>query len=227
MRSQYTLPFIPFTQVELTCQQCGNRYEVSKQDLSRSRYCSRACLWASNRVCPGACSSAAQCAPTIARFWTFVDKNGPAPAHVPGLGACWIWTGWHRLNGYGGFSHHGGTYIAAHRFSYASSVGPIVGGLWVLHHCDTRRCVRPDHLFLGDRADNTADMVTRRRQGHDNYPGKNAGSTHGMSKLTEQDVLDIRRRRAEGETGVSLARVFGVSDGLITMIVKRRRWSHI
>lgn len=161
------------------------------------------------------------------RFWKYVDKDGPVPPHVPDIGPCWVWLAGKQTNGYGAFTPPRGGHIAAHRFSYALNVGPIPDGIWVLHRCDNRVCVRPSHLFLGDRDANTEDMIAKGRQGHANRPGKNAGSRHGMSKLNDQSVIEIRRRRAEGETCVSLARAFDVSDGLITMIVKRRRWAHI
>jgi len=41
--------------------------------------------------------------------------------------------------------------------------GPISDGLWVLHRCDNPPCCRPDHLFLGTPADNTADMIAKGR----------------------------------------------------------------
>ena len=75
---------------------------------------------------------------------------------------CWIWMGHLDRLGYGQMSVKG-RMIRAHRVSYELHHGPIPHGLWVLHHCDNRRCVRPEHLYAGTHANNTADMVARQR----------------------------------------------------------------
>jgi hypothetical protein len=85
------------------------------------------------------------------RFWTKVDTSGD----------CWEWTGKLNDEGYGQFRHAGEN--SAHRTSWVLHHGPITDGLWVLHHCDNRRCVRPDHLYLGTVQDNVRDAMSRDR----------------------------------------------------------------
>jgi len=99
--------------------------------------------------------------PPEVRFWAKVDKDGP--------NGCWVWTAstFRARNGYGKFN--AGTTAAtsktvyAHRFSYELSNGPIPDGLDVLHGCDNPPCVNPNHLRLGTAADNSADMLRRKR----------------------------------------------------------------
>lgn len=86
------------------------------------------------------------------RFWNKVDKSGD----------CWIWTSALSGKGYGDFMlnkrHH-----RAHRLSYELAHGPIQGGLFVLHRCDNKQCVNPEHLFLGTHRDNMDDLVQKNR----------------------------------------------------------------
>ena len=53
----------------------------------------------------------------------------------------------------------------AHRFIYETLKGPI-GEFFVLHKCDNRRCINPEHLFLGTHQDNMDDMMHKGRQGY-------------------------------------------------------------
>lgn len=53
------------------------------------------------------------------------------------------------------------------------------------------------------------------------------GERGGRTKLTEAQVLEIRRRRASGELGKTLAEEFGVSTTVISRIHLRRIWAHI
>lgn len=81
-----------------------------------------------------------------ARFWSKVDKNGPAPAHRPDLGPCWLWTACKAPFGYGRFyvSKVGADY--AHRVAFRRVHGPIPDKLELDHLCRRRDCVNPSHL---------------------------------------------------------------------------------
>lgn len=78
---------------------------------------------------------------------------------------CWEWQGW-TAHGYGYFRHDDGTDWRAHRASYSLLVGPIPEGFCVLHSCDNRRCVNPEHLWVGTASDNMRDCVQKGRHGN-------------------------------------------------------------
>lgn len=128
---------------------------------------------------------------------------------------CWEWLGARQTSGYGAFRmSQPRRMVAAHRAAYELTYGPIPEGLVVCHHCDNPTCVRPDHLFLGTLADNSADMVAKRRSC--------AGQRHGNHKLTTAQVAEIRRLYAAGTVSQhKLAEAFGVSQPHIHRIVHR------
>lgn len=125
--------------------------------------------------------------------------------------------------------------IYAHRFVWELVNGPIQAGMHVLHKCDNPPCVNPRHLFLGTPHDNQADKIAK---GRANDAAKaRPGKYNGNSKLTDEAVRDIRRRvvigKAGGHNGCyrgntrDIAKEYGVSEGLIWAIGRRRVWRHV
>jgi hypothetical protein len=120
---------------------------------------------------------------------------------------CWEFTGGCDKDGYGKFTVLGIT-LLAHRVAYDLCVGDIPDGMKVLHTCDNPPCINPEHLRLGTALDNSSDMVSR---GRTNGP---RGSRQGQSKLTESNVVQIRRLLKEGEHSQrEIARRLKVSHG--------------
>lgn len=160
------------------------------------------------------------------RFWTKVDQNGPVPPHRPELDQCWVWIARLTDSGYGRLrmcNTNRNKDIRAHVASWILTVGPITDGLCVLHHCDNPRCVRPSHLWLGTRGDNIRDCIAKNR-----HPtvGKR-GESHLLAVLTEEKVLQIRDRYKPIRGIVTqLAKEYGVSIALISMIVHNKIWTH-
>lgn len=76
---------------------------------------------------------------------------------------CWLWVGGESGFGYGHFTLPASRCRTAHRAAWLLYRGPIPKGLHVLHTCDVRCCVNPDHLWLGTHSDNMTDMVSKGR----------------------------------------------------------------
>jgi len=133
------------------------------------------------------------------RLWSRVEK-------LPGDG-CWLWRGGINTAGYGFLTlrdYQGGSRgFRAHRLAYTLTTGePIPEGLYLCHKCDNRRCVRPDHMFLGTARDNTWDAIAKGRLYRD-APHDTCQRGHPMSGrnlLTSRrpDGSPIRNCRACG-----------------------------
>lgn len=141
-------------------------------------------------------------------------------AKVVKTDSCWLWTGAKTGAGYGNF------YIArrhkpAHVVSWAIEHG--WPKLFVLHKCDVRNCVNPDHLFLGTAADNTRDMISKGRFVLSHHA---KGSLSHNAKISEEDVRRIREAHAEGAQQNSLANRYGISPASVRDIISRRTWRH-
>lgn len=151
--------------------------------------------------------------------------------------SCWAWQRAVGTNGYGfiGFGGHG--VITAHRASWLLHHSD-PGEQMVLHKCDNRRCVNPEHLYLGSAKDNAADLMTRgtpyleirkhitpdvERRRIANLPH---GAAHHRSaaKLTEDQVRSVRGAAGSQR---AIAKRFGVSQQLVSKIKSGKYWRHV
>lgn len=147
------------------------------------------------------------------RFWTKVDKRGHDD--------CWLWTAHFNGNGYGEIKADAPQRrnLIASRVAWELTSGPIPIGLMVLHKCDTPACVNPRHLRLGDQLDNMGEASQRDRTA--------SGSRHGVSKITEADALEIKRRLAKGEAQEKIGRDYGLSQTAVGFIKRGKTWRRV
>ena len=167
--------------------------------------------------------------PDLERFWAKVDTSGE----------CWEWTGQRDRNGYGRFSL-GRTWHRATRALWALTRGPIPAGMCVLHRCDNPPCVRPDHLWLGSRRDNSRDMAAKRRVAAQVHPETAArgerhgtrtrpesvarGARNGMAKLDPEMVAGMRRLRSNGWSYPRIAASVGIAYSTARAAIIGQTW---
>lgn len=108
----------------------------------------------------------------------------------------------------------------SHRLSFFLKNKFLPDDIFVCHKCDVPLCVNPDHLFLGGQQINQADKVMKDRQAF--------GEKHGRSKLTVEQVKEIRRLHiCEGVMGSEIARKFGMARSSIQSILDGTNWSRV
>lgn len=134
------------------------------------------------------------------------------------VGDCLEWTGASDRDGYGRIKI-GGRMWCAHRAAYEVAHGPISSGLVVRHLCDNPACILPEHLELGTHQENMDD---RRVRGRAPY-----GERHGNAKLTEMQVLEIRKAVAQGATCKEVAARYGCSAINVSMICRGKSWAYL
>jgi len=173
------------------CKGCNSSYYAPPSHREKRSYCSRNCralaqsLWQKKDL--------------NERFWQKVDKTG----------SCWIWTGAKLKTGYGSIRINNRS-KRAHRVAYELSIGSIPEDGLILHSCDTKLCVNPDHLRVGTKSENTKDAIERGQH--------KIGENSVKAKLSNIDVAIIRASLEAGISGKVLADKFNVCEATISKI---------
>lgn len=143
------------------------------------------------------------------RFWSKVARGAPDD--------CWPWIGARERAGYGILAREErGLVHKTHRLSWQMANGPIPDGLFVCHRCDNPPCVNPAHLYVGTASDNATDRASRGR-GREN---RVRGEASPVAKLSDAQVIEIRRLVASGMTQQAVADRFGIVQPHVSRIVR-------
>ena len=134
-------------------------------------------------------------------------------------GGCWVWMDNIGNHGYGqmrvgSLANRTRGIKTAHRISWEIHRGQIPSDTCVLHRCDNKSCVNPEHLFLGTNADNSRDMVKKGRA--------LTGERNPNAKITNAQVFHIRMMRGE-LTHRQIGKMFGVGRRCIGRILDNTR----
>jgi hypothetical protein len=194
------------------CDRCGTVFTAIYQWGAKDyqKYCTRECYRATMKFTDEQALEA---------MWRRVDRNGP--------GGCWLYKGKANIRGYPTMVWRNDRKLLVHRFMYQLAHGTLPRGRSVLclHRCDNPRCVNPGHIFLGNDADNQADMVAKRRHVF--------GERNSHAILTEGQVLQMRAeytydgKNRRTSNIMALAKRYGVSHVTALAAVQGRTWKHL
>lgn len=210
MREKPTMPAI--------CAWCDTPYMAIPRHIRQGRRC-----------CSTPCAYRLRRHETSQKVWSELLRH-PEPD------GCWDYTGRGVRNGYG-FLHQRGEETFMHRRAWVMATGETLTSDDVIAHvCDRRICCRNDdagtyevggilyprqgHLFKTTIRGNILDRDLKGR-----HP---RGVATGVAKLTDEQVLEIRRLWEGGSiTQRELSERYGVHQGRICLIVNRHSWTHI
>lgn len=135
---------------------------------------------------------------------------------------CLEWDRGKTTAGYGQVRHNGRTQYV-HRLSLNIVRGTMSDDIQACHRCDNPPCFRPSHLFAATNHQNVMDMISKGRAKYGSLPGERCR----LAKLTEIQVIEIRKMSAAGMSGYAIAKIFGVNKASIYSIIHRKTWTHI
>lgn len=148
---------------------------------------------------------------TTEKFWAKVHKTD----------SCWVWDASGTQNGYGQFWFRGKLWLA-HRVSWILANGTIPNGLFVLHACDNKPCVNPNHLYLGTNSENI------KRAAQQGVLGKACGERNGHCKLTDEQVRRLLADRRSGMDRDAISEKYKISRNYVYALSYgwRRKTAH-
>lgn len=195
------------------CEACGKEFKVHDYRAKEAKYC--------NRKCGGVGRTGRRKTYTeedkLAAVKRSIEKNA-----IKGKdGECWGWKAAVCKDGYAQLTCKQSMINGkrASKGSYLVHKGSIPEGMVVMHSCNNPICTNPDHLYLGTQQQNIDYKVSLNRQ--------NKGEKVNTAKLTEEQVIEIRKLMADGVSVKTVAVMYGMSDTTIYDIKKRKIWKHL
>jgi hypothetical protein len=188
----------PAAPTRYTCEACGCAFHRMAVATLTRKYCSRACK--------------------VRGTYSDVRPRFNAQIFRDCVTTCWLWMGTCDRHGYG-YIRIKGKRTYAHRASWLIAHGALPVGI-LRHTCDIPACVNPAHLLTGTQTDNNRDAKER---------GRNVrGTMNSTAKLTDEIVRYCRQQYKAGlQTQTALCERFGVTSGLMCLVIDGRRWKHV
>lgn len=109
--------------------------------------------------------------------------------------------------------------VKVHKLVLLTFVGPCPDGMQCRHLDGNKTNNHVLNLAWGTRAENANDKTL--------HGTTTKGEKSNTAKLTSDDVMEIRRRFANGESQKDINKDFHVTAANISLIVLRQSWRHI
>lgn len=120
---------------------------------------------------------------------------------------CILHVGRTSTHGYGGVGRNG----YAHRAAWEQAFGPVPEGLQVLHRCDVRKCINPEHLFLGTNQDNMDDKTRKGR---------------AIKKIDFEMATEMLHLKRNNLSQNEIGRIFEVAQSNVSRAIRNLRKSY-
>jgi hypothetical protein len=140
---------------------------------------------------------------------------------------CLIWPFFRNSNGYGRITFPSNTKCGFGSTSASRFMCKLVNGEpptkkhQAAHNCGRGAfgCVNPMHLRWATARENSFDRISHGTANH--------GERHGNAKLNDDDVRLIREMIRAGSVQRQIAKQFGVTPSVITVIKQGKAWGHL
>jgi hypothetical protein len=202
----------------VACENCGKMFLIKKNYETR-RFCNKKCFYEWNSKNMKAFNESRFQWKRATEEEILERRKINFESKVIKKDGCWDWVGVVDKDGYGLFPSGYHRTMRANRFSFLMHYGDLPKNILVCHHCDNPRCTNPEHLFLGTAKINSMDAKNKKRT--------TLGSKNAQTKLTENDVLEIRRLLTTYIQSKEICLKYDISSTTLNNIKTGKSWKHI